>query len=235
MRLSEQANERLWDSLLNEVLIEDCKNELAELEVTTEPHIFSSDFEKKIQKIRHSVGRKELAIGISVFVRKAAITAAAITGVLFIGFLTQPKVYAAVCDVVRTVFEDHDSYSSNASNSNMDGKTFNNSIVPSYIPEGYKLRQAFYGDYNVDLIYENSDNMEMWYSYGTKDGTEISINNERIEYSEKIINGVTYYIYEVTIPNGSNSVIWSLDEYIFMIDSQISVDEIVKIAESVKE
>lgn len=96
MKLSERANEHLWDSLLTEILIEDCKNELAELESSKESHTFSLNFEKKIQKIRHSVGRKESAIRIAIFMRKAAVTAVTIAGLLFFVFLTQPQVYAAV-------------------------------------------------------------------------------------------------------------------------------------------
>lgn len=154
MRLSERANERLWDSLLKEVLIEDCKNELAELQTSAEPHSFSSDFEKKIRKISHSVGRKELAIGIAVFVRKTAVTAAVILGVLFAGLMTQPTVYAAVEDVVRSVFSTHDKYTYHGDS--VEG-TFDENKRLGYVPDGYKLRSIVYGKSIAFLTYENAD------------------------------------------------------------------------------
>ena len=235
MDYKEALNSDVFEAMMKRALIERYTDEVNELNAKADDEPVSTSLAKKIRKIIRKVGRKEQFKNAGKLALKSLTIILMVLGVSFGVLLTQPKVYAAVCDVVRTVFEDHDSYSSNAASSNMEGRTFDNSIVPSYIPEGYKLRQAFYGDYSVDLIYENIDNTDIQYGYGTKDGTEISINNERIEYSEEIINGVTYHIYEATVPDDYNTVIFHNDQYIFMIDSQISVDEIVKIAESVSE
>lgn len=235
MDYKKSLNSDLFEEMMKYALIERYTSEVNSLKAEPEEEPFSEAFDKKVSRIIRKVGRKEQLKNVAKLAAKSLTIILMVLGVSFGILMTQPKVYAAVCDVVRTVFEDHDSYSSNASNSNMDGKTFNNNIVPSYIPEGYKLRQAFYGDYNVDLIYENIDNMDIRYGYGDKDGTEISINNERIEYSEKSLNGVTYHIYEAAVSDDYNTVIFCNDKYVFMIDSQLSVDEIVKIAESVLE
>ena len=77
--------------------------------------------------------------------------------------------------------------------------------------------------------------MNIQYGYGAKDGTEISINNERVNFSERMIEGVTYYVYEATIDNDYSDVIWYNSNYVFILKSQLSVEEIVKIAESVSE
>lgn len=188
-----------------------------------------------MRRIIRKVGRKEHLINVGKLAAKSLAIILMILGVAFGIMLTQPKVYAAVWDVVRNVFEDNDSYSSNIGSSNMDDKTFDNSIVPSYIPEGYKLRQAFYGDFTVDLIYENKADMDIQYGYGIRDGTEISVNNERVEFSERQIDGITYYIYKAMISDDYSTVIWSKDDYSFVLESQLSIDEIVKIAESVSE
>lgn len=228
-------NSDIFEAMMKRALIERYTDEVDSLKAESEDKPVSESFDKKARRIIRKVGRKEQFKNAGKFTLKFLTIILMVLGVSFGVLLTQPKVYAAVWDVVRTVFEDHDSYSSNASNSNMDGKTFNNNIVPSYIPEGYKLRQAFYGDYNVDLIYNNADDMDIQYGYGTKDGTEISINNERVNFSERMIEGVTYYVYEATIDNDYSDVIWCNFNYVFMLRSQLSADEIVKIAESVSE
>lgn len=228
-------NSDIFEAMMKRALIERYTDEVDSLKAESEDKPVSESFDKKARRIIRKVGRKEQFKNAGKFTLKFLTIILMVLGVSFGVLLTQPKVYAAVCDVVRAVFEDHDSYSSNADNSNMDGKTFNNNIVPSYIPEGYKLRQAFYGDYNVDLIYENDDDTNIQYGYGTKDGAMISINNERIDFSERQIKGITYYIYEATIPDDYNTVIWYNKDYFFMVDSQLSIDEIVKIAESVSE
>lgn len=224
----------IFETMMKNALIERYSNEVDSL--MTEPEEkFSESLERKAEKIIRKVGIYEQAKNIGKIAAKSFSVALIVLGISFAFLLTQPKVYAAVRDVVRTVFADHDSYSSNIGSSNMDDKTFDNSIVPSYIPESYKLRQAFYGDCNVNLIYENTGNSDIRYSYGVKDGTEISINNEQIEYSEKSANGVTYHIYKATVSGDYNTIIWYNDSYCFVLKSQLSVDEIVKIAESVLE
>lgn len=232
MRLSEQANERLWNSLLTEVLIEDCKKELAELETAAKPYTFSSDFEKKIQKIRRSVGRRESAIGIAIFVRKVAVTAAVIMGVLFTGFLTQPKVYAAVEDVVRSIFDNHDRYSYQGEPAK---GTFDENKRFGYVPEGYELRSIFYGKSIAFLTYENADEETIDFNYSFADSGSISIDNERHDYKKVRYNGQTYYVYAATAEGDVGTVIWYKGDYVYCIDSQLPETEIVKIAKNVKD
>jgi len=235
MDYKKALNNDMFEAMMKCALIERYTGEVDRLKAESANEPFSEYLDKKVRRIIRKVGRKEHLINVGKLAAKSLAIILMILGVTFGIMLTQPKVYAAVWDVVRTVFEDHDSYSSNIGSSNMDGKTFDNNIVPSYIPEGYKLRQAFYGDYNVDLIYENADDMDIQYGYSTKDGTEISINNERINFSERTIEGVTYYVYEATVDNDYSDVIWCNSNYVFMLRSQLSADEIVKIAESVSE
>lgn len=235
MDYKKALNSDLFEAMMKRALIERYTGEVSKLKTESADEPFSESFDKKARKIIRKVGRKEQLINVARLSAKSLAIALMVLGITFGIMLTQPKVYAAVWDVVRTAFEDYDAYSSNAVNSNIGGIAFDNSIVPSYIPEGYKLRQAFYGDYNVDLIYENIDNIDIRYDYGAKDPTEISINNERVEFSEININGVTYYIYEATSPGESNTVTWYTDNYYFVLKSQISSSEIVKIAESVSE
>lgn len=231
MRLSERANERLWDSLLKEVLIEDCKNELAELQTSAEPHSFSSDFEKKMRKISHSVGRKELAIGIAVFMRKTAVTLAVILGVLF-GLMTQPTVYAAVENVVRSVFSTHDKYT-------FQGKpakgTFDENKRLGYVPEGYELRSIIYGKSIAFLTYENADEETIDFNYSFADSSSISVDNERHDYKKINCNGQTYYVYVAIEENDQSAIIWYNGNYVYSIDSQLPEVELVKIAENVKD
>lgn len=235
MDYKKALNSDLFEAMMKYALIERYTGEVNSLKAEPEKEPFSEVFDKKVSRIIRKVGRKEQLKNVGKLAAKSLTIFLVVLGVSFGILLTQPKVYTAVWDVVRTAFTDHDSYSSNIGSPNMDGKTFNNSIVPSYIPDGYKLRQVFYGDYNVDLIYENADDMDIQYGYGTKDRTEIFINNERIDFSERTIEGVTYYVYESTIDNDYSDVIWYNFNYVFMLRSQLSADEIVKIAESVSE
>lgn len=232
MKLSERANEHLWDSLLTEILIEDCKNELAELENSKESHTFSLNFEKKIQKIRHSVGRKESAIRIAIFMRKAAVTAVTIAGLLFFVFLTQPQVYAAVEDVVRSIFETHDKYTYHGETAE---GTFDENKRLGYVPDGFELRSIVYGKSIAALTYENTDEETIDFNYGFADKSSISMDNERHDYERLEHNGQIYYLYVAIEENDQSVIIWYCGDYVYSISSQLPQTELIKIAESVKD
>ncbi len=234
MDCKKALNSDLFEAMMKRALIERYMGEVDRLKTESADEPFSESLDKKARKIIRKVGRKEQLINVARLSAKSLAIALMVLGITFGIMLTQPKVYAAVWDVVRTAFEDHDSYSSNIVSSDMDDKTFDNSIVPSYIPEGYKLRQAFYGDYDVNMIYENIDDEDIHYSYGAKEGAEIFINNERVEFSERLKDGITYYDYKSKMDD-YNTVIWYKGDYYFELKSQLPIDEIVKIAESVLE
>ena len=59
MPLSKGANERIWDAVIKESLIESMKSELDEAEQNAEPHSFSPQFEHNMKKLSRSIGIKE--------------------------------------------------------------------------------------------------------------------------------------------------------------------------------
>ncbi len=62
--------------------------------------------------------------------------------------LTQPTVYAAVKNVIRTVFDTHDKFAYQGS-FNSNDMPFDNTLCPEYIPEEYDLRSIYFG-YDID-------------------------------------------------------------------------------------
>ena len=63
MPLSKGANERLWDAVIKEALIESMRLELDEAEQNAEPHSFSPQFEHNMKKLSRSIGIKEKSCG----------------------------------------------------------------------------------------------------------------------------------------------------------------------------
>lgn len=100
MMLSEQANERLWDALLKEILIQNCCDELAELEKSVKPHTFSKRFEKNITKMKRRVFGKGRLKAAGVVLRNTAAVVTIVIGLTFGVLLNQPEVSAAVEHVI---------------------------------------------------------------------------------------------------------------------------------------
>ncbi len=70
MNLSKNANSRLWDALLKELLIENMNMKIADLSDDEVPAP-SEGFEKNISKIARSVGRKETARNVARLMKNA--------------------------------------------------------------------------------------------------------------------------------------------------------------------
>lgn len=233
MRLNERMNEKLWDSFIREMLIEDCKTELAEFESEREAHCFSESFEKKLKSINHSVGRKETALNIARVARKIAVTAASVLGICFVILLTQPKIYAAVGTVIKEVFSDYDRYSYQGE---FEGE-FDDRKRLGYIPDGYKLRRIDYHDDILLLLsYKNDVGDLIEFQYGIAAKCELSVYPNDREYIEKTVGGRTYYLYISGDEYDRWSyAVWYDGDYVFSISGQLSEEEIVKIAENVTE
>ena len=229
MNLSKNANSRLWDALLKELLIENMNMQVADLSGNDAP-MPSESFEKNISKIARSVGRKEAARNVAKLMKNGAITLAAVLSITFCMLLTQPKVYAAVSDVIKTAISGgFDKYIFQGAT-----EKFDSTIRLSYVPDGYKLRLAEYADSIAFLTYENYDEVRINFTYGLAENTSFSIDNERHEYMEISKGGTNYNLYLAKENGDWSSVVWQKGDYAFCVDAHISADELVKIAESVE-
>ena len=230
MSLSRGANERLWDAVIKEALIESMNRELDESEQNMEPHNFSSQFEHNMNKLIKNIGRKEKAQAAGKVIGKFAVTAATIMGIMFCGLLTQQEVYAAVGNVIRNIFSTHDKYTYQGSSEDM---TFDDTIRLGYVPYGYELRTALYSHSNVLLTYESVDENSIDFEYGLADTTSVSVDNERHILKEINKKEQTYYYYEPIEADDFSTLIWYNNGYVYSIDAQFSEDEIIKIAENI--
>ena len=48
MSLNDRANSELWNTVIREALIQDCENELSELNIQIEKHDYSDEFYKAL-------------------------------------------------------------------------------------------------------------------------------------------------------------------------------------------
>ena len=230
MPLSKGANERLWDAVIKEALIESMNRELDETEQNIEPHNFSSQFEHNMNKLIKNIGRKEKAQAAGKVIGKFAVTAATVMGIMFGGFLTQQEVYAAVGNVIRSIFSTHDKYTYQ---DNSEDIVFDDTIRLGYVPDGYELRSVYYmGNANL-LTYESEDEKSLYFNYSLAEDSSITVDNESHSYKEIIEYNEMFYFYK-SEQDDFNTIIWFDGKYAYSIDAQISEDEIVKIAENIK-
>ncbi len=230
MPLSKEANERLWNALIKEALIEKCSKELQEIKAETEAHEFSSEFKKSIKKIMSSIGKKENIKQAAKVFKHIAVTTAAIMGIIFGALLTQPEVYASVSGVIKNVFHSYDLYINKGNKT----EKIDKKIHLGYVPNGYEIASIFYYDCDVSMTYENENKITFNFDYGLANGFVFYVDNERHSCIELSHNNVNYYFYSANIPDEENILLWYSDKYYFVIYAQLPQDELVKIAENLK-
>lgn len=229
MEIRQTTNEEIFDLLICDALTAKWDNELEELKKDSGVHSFSASVESNIKKITRTIGMNCTFKGAGKAMLKTLILVLIFMGILFGGLLTQPEVYAAVGNVVRNIFETHDSYTYQGSSSEI---LFNKNIQLGFVPDGYELRSAFYSDCNVSLTYENADEMYIYFDYGSAENSMLSIDNERHSYTELNYDGTAYYFYEANEEDFS-TLIWYDDGYYYSIDALLDKDMLIKTAQNI--
>lgn len=107
----------------------------------------------------------------------------------------------------------------------------NGEITVGYIPEGYELIKKEYNSKFSTYHYGVKDNI-VFTIHKYPSSMKINFDTENVDAIEIISNGTTYTYYESL--SGNRSIMWQKNDYIYQIDGQISKDEMLKIAETVK-
>lgn len=232
MQLSNGANERLWEALFREALIINLTHdadEMNSLENDSEIPVFSENFRKVIKKETGRIGHKERLKNAFRAVSITAVSAAAVMGVAFTGLLTQSEVYASVSDVIRNVFSTHDKYTFD---SESDVSKFDDGIRLGYVPEGYELRNVFYGGYMNSLTYE-SESDSIYFTYSIAGASAVTVDNEFHDYKLVTRDGTDYYTYIAEPDEDMNVLLWKDDYYLYTLEAAVSEEELMRMAESV--
>lgn len=103
--------------------------------------------------------------------------------------------------------------------------------APQYIPEGYTLESEMETGIAYKIIYRNIDNVSINYIQKINFGTIANVNTEDIEYEKIIINSFEGLKY---VKNTINTVVFADETYMYSVYGQVSFDELIKMAESIK-
>lgn len=104
-------------------------------------------------------------------------------------------------------------------------------ITVGYLPKGYVLFNEESSSRYISYSY-CSENGQIFMISKFSSSIEIDFDTENYKKEEIVINNVIY-IYSQSFSSDS-SLIWTYNDYIYRINGQISKDEMLKIAETVK-
>jgi len=192
-------------------------------------HVFSADFEKKMQKLIKRRNKPYYKIINTVGKRVACI----VVIVLIASSVTVLSVDAlrnAVADFLVSIYEKFSTVQSTDEDDSAP-TTIKYIYSITYNLDGYEVVLENTNEYRHNITYVNND-IEIKFSQYTKNKYDKDVNTEDAEISTISINGKEAIIF---LDNQRYyHLIWDNGDYILSIGSNISKDALICIAESVK-
>lgn len=225
MFLSKEIDEKLIQAfeLYNKKLCESLPTD-EELKHIT----FSDAFENKLQKLI-AAQKKSYFYLINTVGKRVAIIIAAIIITLTATTFGVKAIRETVIEFITETFERFTKVS--VETEELDEQPELVKAAPTYIPEGYSLKSEKDLGALYQIAYSNKDKIIIDYIQRFSYGSIYNVNTEEVEYDEININfseGIKY------VKNGINTVVFADETYMYTVCGQISFDELIKMAESIK-
>lgn len=229
----EEQKDILFDALLRISVSDALKNEMASLPTNEELNagfIPSAKLDKRITKIILQNKRKSKRRLYSKRISKLAATIVIIAGISSITLLSVEATRKAI---FNAFVEKNNQYTEiKFQEADTEGEQMD-IYRPTYLPKGYEeVSIQSYGS-TVMLIYSNDEMNEIHFMqrYGIEGSA--FFDNEDNKYTETEIAGNKAYLFEATTEEVHNILLWRDESVIFELTSQISIDELTKIANSI--
>ena len=198
---------------------------------------FSDEFEEKMRKLIEK--QKKFYY---YWVNPAGKRAAAIIAALFVGLTAVTFGVKAIREpFLRFIVETFEKFSSiifmndddNSGQSSIsaDAEIEFEAVEPSYIPEGFVLESKIDDLLWFQTTYISSNNKIVTYTQMSSNDAIVQADTEDTTYDKLQINGFEAISYS---KNGTNTVVFNSDKYVFTVTGSVDMDEIIKIAESIK-
>lgn len=199
---------------------------------------FSDEFEEKMRKLIEK--QKKFYY---YWVNTAGKRAAAIIAALFVGLTAVTFGVKAIREpFLRFIVETFEKFSSiifmndddNSGQSSIsaDADFEFEAVEPNYIPEGYVKDSKIEDFIFYQISYLSIDKTSsITYTQMSINDTIVQADTENTTYDKLQINGFEAISYT---RNGNNTVVFNSDKYVFTVTGSVDMDEIIKIAESIK-
>lgn len=215
-----QAFEAVYDERFNE--------QMSSLD-NREPHAFSKKHEKKMTKLIKRQ-RKPYFNLISSAGRRAACIIVAIV-IFSASALSVKAVREAVIKFITNAFADHNVVEIENNSDTSYPETIQEEYYISDLPEGFVQSKVDKTSASLSTVYSYDKKCIMLDQY-TRSAFKLNIDNEH--------NHFEYYtdtdgiVYKIATSKDNTIIIWSNDDYAFMITSNLNKDEVLKLCRSTK-
>ena len=223
----------LEDAILKEATAEVERFLLSTVPEGGEPHEFSPEFERKMQKLtrraNHPVRYRLIRVAL----------VAILASLVLIGTVlaVSPEAREAAARWIRGGISSQVTYrGKDPENVGEDLPVYDYRLT--YIPEGYHEEKTLEEKIGRAYIYENEEGLYLSFSYTRiEDGSQMIIRGlEDDEYRTGFVNGHAADIYISSKEGDSSTIVWEDEEthVLFTLFAHAGVEELIKLAESVE-
>ncbi len=188
---------------------------------------FSESFDSKMQKLLkleqkpyfymiNTVGKRVAIIILSVLIALTATT------------FSVKALREAVIDFITETFKTHTKISVNVDETPQQKNV--KKVCPHYIPQGYEIESELDFGTMYRIIFNNDQNNPIEYNQKFNYGTSYNANTENIEYERIQINSLDGISYT---KDECRTVIFADEVYYYTIQGNASIEELIKMAESI--
>ena len=192
-------------------------------------HCFSKKFERKMKKLLKEEKRSPSVNRFAHYGRKVAMIFLIVITVLFATTMSIEALRERFLEKTVKIFRDRTSISYYVDDEIGKGLM---PKIPTYIPEGFILDDQYLSTSQNMNIYKNKEGTEITYHQSIAAGSSVILDTEGVEVKYININNQKVMSYT---NKGFNNLYWDDDIYMYFFHSSIDMDELIKMAESLRE
>ncbi len=215
-----QAFEAVYDERFNE--------QMSSLD-NREPHTFSKKHEKKMAKLIKRQ-RKPYFNLICTAGRRAACIIAVIV-VFSASALSVKAVREAVFKFITNIFSDHNVVEIENDSDAGYPETIQKEYYISDLPKGFVQAQVDKTENILSVVYSYGEKNVIFNQY-TRSAFKLYVDNEHNHFENYADPDGT--VYKIVTSKDLTVIMWSNEEYVFVIDSNLNKDDVLKLCKSTK-
>lgn len=229
-----KIDDTVFEALFRQAIIDEYNKDIDSIppkEELIKTITFSPEFELKMKKLFAREKRRDYLKKALTYSKRVAAVFIITTTLIFGILLFSSEVRAAV---KNTVVEWYDKFTSFIFQGEASDTNKKMEWQPEYLPTGYNEIFVEKLGKSTNIEYVDPQGNIIYLSYRPEENdTNISVDNENHEIESGTISGQEAYIVKATSEEFENGVIWSMEGYTLSLWSKLSVDELVKIAQSI--
>lgn len=238
---NQEMKNQIFEVMLKAAIKESFENEVRaypSADTLTEDYNLSLATHRKIERMIRDSSQKLAQLQIKKVAKKAAVIAAITIPVSIFGLFSVDASRNAIFNALLEWKADHldikyEDKNSNSSTVGSSAPSTGSVLKPKYIPEGFVEDTLTKSGSYYNISYKNSEgNLIILRTFSLEKEGVFSVDTENTLQKQITINGIKTNIFEAKRKEDCSYIVWNSQNKSFVLSSNISVKELISMAES---